>query len=83
MPVRRGEALQPANLFEHLVEAEPGDELHGVIVQTIVLAHAEDRNDVGVVQSGRGPGFALEPPDLLRRPGHARGDHLEGHMPAE
>ena len=75
--------LQPPDLVEDRVEAEPGDELHRVVVQPVVLADAEDRHDVRVVQPRRGPGLAVEPADLLGGPGDARGQHLQGDVPAE
>ena len=37
------------------------DELHDVVVDAFVLADAEDRHDVRVVQPGRGLGLAVEP----------------------
>src|SRR5262249_52169060 len=58
LPVR----LEPFQLFQDLVEAEAGDELHDVVGQPLVLAHAEDRYDVRVVQPTRRLRLALEPP---------------------
>ena len=54
---------------EHGVQALALDVLHGVVVHPLVLAHAEDRDDVGVVQQGGGPGLALEPDQLDRSRG--------------
>ena len=39
----------------------PPDELHGVVVEAVVLADPVDRDDVGVVQPRRGAGLAAEP----------------------
>ena len=55
----------PRELIDDLVESLALDELHGVIGRLAVLAHLEDRHDVGVVQPRRGPGLALEPLELL------------------
>ena len=48
-----------------LVEAVPGDVLHGVVANAVVLAVVEDRHDVGVVQSGRRAGLAEEPAEMI------------------
>ena len=58
-------ASQPPQLVQHRVEALALDELHDVEVRALVLADAEDRHDVGVVQPRRRAGLALEPADLL------------------
>ena len=58
---------EPLQLLEHLVQPEPEDELHDVVGRALVLAHAEDRHDVGVVQLRRRPRLALEPAPLPRR----------------
>ena len=49
----------------------------------VVLAHAEDRHDVGVVQPGRRLRLALEPPHLLGVQQRAGREHLQGHAPAQ
>ena len=76
-------ATEPLDLAQDVVQALALDELHGVVVQALVLADAEDRHDVGVVQPGRGPGLAPEP----LQPGRSRpameGQHLQGHVPAQ
>jgi hypothetical protein len=53
-----------AQLVEDQIHAEALDKLHDVVGLAVVLADAEDRDDVGVVQLGRGLGLALEPPLL-------------------
>ena len=75
-----GQAFQ---LVQHLVESQPRDELHDVVVQPVLFADAEDRDDVGVVQPGGRLRLALEP---LLLPGIAEElprQHLEGHVSAE
>ena len=47
-------------LVEDLIKAQARDELHDVVVQAVLFADAEDRDDVGVVQPGGRPGLALE-----------------------
>ena len=51
---------KPPDLVQHRVERQPPDELHDVEVNALVLADAEDRHDVGVVQPGGGLGLAVE-----------------------
>ena len=51
--------------FEDGIEPLALDELHDVEMRSLVLADAEDRHDVGVVQPRRRPRLALEPPHLL------------------
>ena len=63
---------QPPHLFQDLVERLAGDELHHVVMHAALVAHTEDRHDVGVVQPGRRPGLTLEAPDLLRGRRRAR-----------
>ena len=61
----------------------PVDELHDVVVQAVLLADAEDRHDVGVVQLGRRPRLALEAAQLPRVEQGVAGQHLDGHVPAQ
>ncbi len=48
-----------------------------------MLAHAEDRHDVGVVQLRGGAGLALEPAARLGVAEHLARQDFQGHMPAE
>jgi hypothetical protein len=48
-------------LLEHGIEGLALDELHGIEEHSPVLADLEDRDDIGVVQPGRGPCLAAEP----------------------
>ncbi len=83
-PARRGRAgALPPQLAEDRVEPPALDELHGVEMRPPVLADAEDRHDVGVVQPRRRAGLALEPADLPRvGQGPGRQD-LQGDAAAE
>jgi len=53
-------AAEPPHLLEHFIQPLPLDELHGVVVDAVVLADAVDRHDVRVVQPRRRPRLALE-----------------------
>ena len=65
------------------VQALALDELHGIEADIAVLAHLEDRHDVGVVQPRRGAGLAAEP--LLDHPvaGHRPRQDLQRHPAAQ
>ena len=71
LPARRAAGLQVLQLFQHLVQSQALDELHDVIRQAVLLADAEDRHDVGVVQLGRRLRLALEAPLVLGVEQHA------------
>ena len=73
-PRPAGIPAQPGDLAEHDVQALALDVLHGVVVDPLVLAHDEDRDDVGVVQEGGGLGLAPEPDQLDRDPICRSGD---------
>jgi hypothetical protein len=74
-PVRGARA---GALPQHGVEATPGDVLHDVEVSPPGFAHAEDGDDVGVVQPAGGPGLASKPGEVpvLRQ-------DLQRHVPVE
>ena len=59
------------------------DELHDVVVQPVLLADAEDRHDVGVVQPCSGPRLTLEAGQLAGVEQGVVGQDLQGHVPAE
>jgi hypothetical protein len=59
------------------------DELHDVVVQAVLLADAEHRDDVGVVQPRRRPRLALEPPQVPGVEQGVGGQHLDGDVPAQ
>ncbi len=74
---------EAADVGQHLVEPLALDELHGVVVDAVALADAEDRHDVGVVQPPGRLGLAAEA-GQVRRVQQRRGrQHLEGDVPAE
>ena len=52
-------------------------------MQPVLLADAEDRHDVGVVQVGRGAGLAVEAADLLGVEQGRRAQDLQRHATAE
>jgi len=52
-------------------------------VEAILLADAEHRHDVGVMQLCRRPRLAMETPQVPRIEQGMRGQHLDGHMPAQ
>ncbi len=70
---------QSAQVVQHHVEAQTGDELHHEIMVPVLPTYAEDRHDVGVVQPGRGPGLALEPTHLLGVQQRTGREELQGH----
>ena len=55
---------QPADLLEDDLEGLTADELHGEEMEALVLADAEDRHDVGMVQPRRRAGLAAEPLEI-------------------
>ena len=57
---------EPAELGDHFVEPQPLDVLHRVKADIPILAHLEDRHDVGMMKPCRGQRFAAEP--LLGQP---------------
>ena len=65
------------------VQSLPPDELHGVVVETVVLANPVDRNDMGVVQPGGGAGLAPEPFQPGRVGEMVERERLQAHMPAQ
>ena len=79
----RSGVAQPLQLGQDGVESLALDELHHVEVSRLVVADAEDRHDVRVMQPRRGPRLALEPADVLgigQRPGR---QHLQRHTATE
>ena len=75
--------LQLLHLFQHVIQPQALDELHDVIRHAVLLADAEDRDDVGVVQLGGGLRLALEPPLGLGVEQHVLGQHLERDVTAQ
>ena len=72
-----------AKLVEDGGQAAAVDELHGVVVDAVVAADAEDRHDVRMVQLGGGLGLDLEPLALLGVDRRGEGQDLERDAPAQ
>ena len=68
---------------QHRVQPDSFDPLHHVVVIAGILADAEHRHDVGVVQLGRRLGFAGEPLGRFRVGQELAGQHLDGHAAAQ
>ena len=64
-------------------EAAAVDELHGVVMDAVIAADAEDGHNVRMVQLGCGLGFDLKSLPLLGIDGRREGKHLERHCPSE
>ena len=64
-------------------EAAAVDELHGVVVNAVVAAHAEDRDNMRVVELGGRVGLDLEPLAVLGVDGGGEREGLQGDSPAE
>ena len=78
--IRRAEA---PNVVEHLMQADAGDQRHGVVADAILLAVIEHGHDVGMVQPRRRAGLGVEPPQI-GRVGPEPGMHdLERHPALE
>ncbi len=82
-PGPAGLSTQPQHLSQHGIEALTPDVLHRVVMRPLVLAHEEDRDDVGVVQERGGLRLALEPDQLHAIHPPVGRQHLQGHPPAE
>ena len=59
------------------------DELHRVVVQAVVVANAENRDDVGVMQPGSGFCFLFEAGDALGVEQRRAGEDFEGDVTAQ
>jgi hypothetical protein len=79
----RGEQTQPADVLQDPVERLAVDELHGVVMSAFALADAEDRDNVGVVQPGRGLRLAAEALQVGALGHQVAGEDLEGDVPAK
>ena len=76
-------AAEPAELAQDLVQGLPLDVLHDVVGRPLVLAHAEDRHDVGVVQPAAARASRRNRSQQLGvEPRVARQD-LQRHVPAQ
>src|SRR5262249_38148105 len=69
--------------MQDTVEPLSGDELHGVVMDTVAFAGTEDRDDVGMVQSTGRPCLALKPPQVAGAAQRPAREDLEGNVPAQ
>jgi hypothetical protein len=74
---------QTTQLMEDHIEAQSLDELHDVVVQAVLLADAEDRHDVRMVQLGRRARLTLETAQVPQIEQGVGRQHLDGHVPAQ
>src|ERR1700674_253999 len=61
-----------------MLQRQPFQKLHGDERMPVLLANVVNRADVGMVQGGRGLGFALKAGKRLRITGNLLGQELEG-----
>ena len=78
-----GSFVALTELVEDRRQAAALDKLHGVVVNALVAADAEDRHDVRVVQLRGGLGLDLEPLPLLGVDRRGERQHLQGNAPAQ
>ncbi len=69
--------------MKHAIEGLPLNELHGEVMDALVLADAEDRHDVGVMQPGRRLGLPPEPLQVIGVGQALEREDLQGHVPAQ
>ena len=79
---RRAGPAEVPQLVQDAIQALAPDELHGEVVHALVLADAEDRHDVGMVQPRRRPRLAAESLEVGRGHEPGRRQDLERHVPA-
>src|SRR5262245_9268752 len=77
---RRSQALQLPDGIGH---RSPLDVLHGVVMNSALAAHREDRNDMGMVELSRSLSLVLEALELARIEDGGEGEDLERHPPAQ
>src|SRR5262249_42787861 len=74
---------QPPYFFQNDIQALALNELHGVIMNALLFADAEDRNNVGVVELRGCTGLAAETSGMGRIQQRMEGKHLESDVPAQ
>ena len=77
------QAAEPPQVVDDRVQAVPMDELHGIVVHSLVLAHAVDRHDVAMVQPPGRARFELEPLELGGAEPPGQREDLERDMAAQ
>ena len=68
---------------DHLRQALAFDELHRIVVDATLCSDRVDRDDIGMVERGSGPGFVFEAGQLLLVEHRGERQHLERHAAAE
>ena len=79
----RGTSARISQLAQDGVDAPALNVLHDVVMVPILVSAAKYRHDIGMMQSGRRPGFPLEPLDLFRMGKQARGQNLQRDATAQ
>ena len=82
-PASGARAAPGFQLVQHTVQGLSLDELHGEVVDALMLADPEDRYDVRVMQPGRRLGFTPEPLQVIGIRQALERQHLQGHVPAQ
>ena len=80
--VERAAQRQPSPR-QQPVERRAVEELGNDVGEAALDADVEDRDDVGVVEGGRGPGLLLEPAQAVGVVGHLGGQHLDRDLAIE
>ena len=77
------ESINIRKFFDHLIQAGSADQLHDMVMDAIFQTNSEDGNDVGVVQSGRQPRFAMETGEPVGMCERRTEKHLDGNPPPQ
>jgi hypothetical protein len=80
---RLANAAKLSQFAQNGIQPQTLDELHRVIMQAIVLADAEDRHDVRVMQPGCRMSLAPEALEICWRKRGMEREDLERHVPAQ
>jgi len=73
----------PAQIGQHFVQRPSPDQLHDVEQRPILLAHLQDGDDVGMMQTGGRAGFAEKTRSSVIGDGAIRGERLQGDSAAQ
>src|SRR5437588_11867970 len=74
---------QAPELSQYRIERQSPDKLHDIEVYPLVLAHAEDGHNVGVVQTAGGLGLTVEADQDLGIVQPMAAQHLQGNATAQ
>jgi hypothetical protein len=86
LSIARGPAplgTQPPHFLEHGIQALAVDKLHGVVVNRLRLADAEDGHNIGMVQLRCSPCLSAEAFQVGRIHQTMKGQNLERDVPAQ